>query len=55
MIKPPPRLKIEVSNEVRKDKIAKKTINSIGIKSVFLVLKELRLTYDRDRSNNSQA
>ena len=55
MIKPPPRLNIEVSNEVRKDKIAKKTINSIDIKSVFLILKELRLTYERYRSNNFQA
>jgi hypothetical protein len=55
MIKPPPTLNTEVSREVRKDKIAKKTINSTDIKSVFLLLKDLRLTYDRYRSNSFPA
>lgn len=52
IIKPPPTLNTEVSREVRKDKIAKKTINSTDIKSVFLLLKDLRLTYDRYRSDS---
>ena len=55
MIKPPPTLNTEVSREVRKDKIAKKAINSTDIKSVFLLLKDLRLTYDRYRSNSFPA
>ena len=55
MIEPPPALNIEVSKEVRKDRIAKKTINSIDIKSVFLLLKDLRLTYGRYRSNSFPA
>ena len=43
MIKPPPTLNTEVSREVRKDKIAKKTINSIDIKSVFLLNKGFKI------------
>ena len=43
MIKPPPTLNTEVSREVRKDKIAKKTINSTDIKSVFLLNKGFKI------------
>ena len=41
--KPPPTLNTEVSREVRKDKIAKKTINSTDIKSVFLLNKGFKI------------
>tara|TARA_B110000003_G_scaffold123883_1_gene126286 strand:- start:150 stop:287 length:138 start_codon:yes stop_codon:yes gene_type:complete len=43
MIKPPPALNIEVSKEVRKERIAKKTINSTDIKSVFLLIKGFKI------------
>ena len=51
IIKPPPRLKIEVSKDVTKDKAAKKLINSMVIEECVLTIKELRLTHDKYRSD----
>ena len=52
IIKPPTRLKIEVSKDVTKDKAAKKLINSMVIEECVLTIKELRLAHDKYRSAN---
>ena len=52
MIMPPPTLKIEVNKEVKKERIAKITINSMDILKCVLFIKDLRLTHVEYRSNH---